>query len=331
MECHRQRQRGMVFITMALWLAAFLGLAVIGIDVGRVAFTANEVHTVADVAATAGALALFKGQDAVTNAQTVAAQNRIDARTASIPASEITIWHYDTTTGTIPCVLGLPGPTACNAVRAHVNSTVNNVMAAVVGRPTSTVDRISTAAYKTLGAATPGPLPVALGDCYFQTPCYSDGCLPPLIQIPSNTTGLANDTAWTAYFISNPNSNNVNSYIPTICGGSGATPPEISAGQNINVNNGDIANIYSKIQCMLDHGMNTFLIPIFHSSATTCGGPLNQSQQVVGFATIVVDAVFGPPNNPKHIDVHAVFRSDVPGGFGGSCPYCGTGSIALIN
>ena len=39
----------------ALWLTAFAGITAIGVDVARIAFTANEVQTAAEVAATAGA------------------------------------------------------------------------------------------------------------------------------------------------------------------------------------------------------------------------------------------------------------------------------------
>ena len=73
-------------------MAAFLALAAVGVDLGRLAFTATEVQTVADVAATAGARTLLlnsvtgTSSNAVTAAQLAAAQNQIDGRAATVAA-----------------------------------------------------------------------------------------------------------------------------------------------------------------------------------------------------------------------------------------------------
>src|SRR5437773_8166663 len=86
----RKTERGAVLITMALWLTAFMAFAAVAIDIGRVSFTANEVQAIADVAATAGATALFRGgRDAQAEGATVANLNRVDGKQASVSPSDL--------------------------------------------------------------------------------------------------------------------------------------------------------------------------------------------------------------------------------------------------
>src|SRR2546426_2423220 len=116
MPTDRESQRGIALITMALWMTAFFAFAVLGVDIGRVAFTANEVQAVADIAATAGAGTLAKGGSsgqAKTDAQSVVATNAVDGSPASIAASDIVTGGYDYQTAAFQ-----PGANPSTAVRA---------------------------------------------------------------------------------------------------------------------------------------------------------------------------------------------------------------------
>jgi hypothetical protein len=96
------------------------------------------------------------------------------------------------------------------------------------------------------------------------------------------------------------------------------------------VNNGQIANpLYTAMQCLLDHNMREFVIPVVSSPGDTCAGPINGDQTVVGFATLVIDSVNGM-GNPKYVNLHAITNASVPGTPGG-CSTCGTGFVVLID
>src|SRR5207244_2741984 len=75
-----RRQRGAVLVTVGVALLTFLAMAAVGVDLAHLAFTATEVQSVAEVAATAGAEALINGGNVVAEAQTVAARNMVDGR-----------------------------------------------------------------------------------------------------------------------------------------------------------------------------------------------------------------------------------------------------------
>src|SRR5436305_4420812 len=98
-----KNERGQVFVAAAVCLAAFLALSVVAVDIGRLAHTATEVQTAADVAANAGAMALLKntlnqaGLDPIAEARFVAGQNRVDGNPAVV--TNVELLHFDFATG----------------------------------------------------------------------------------------------------------------------------------------------------------------------------------------------------------------------------------------
>jgi hypothetical protein len=284
----------MILAMMGISLSAFLALTVVAVDIGRLAFTATEVQTVADVAATAGATAAVNGGNADAEARRIALENSVDGAAAS---------------------------TAVDNLEIEIG---NYLLAAVLGSPTTTVEKTATASFTTVSGATP-ELPMAIGSCYFENLC--DGCLPNLIQVPSNTGGDANNTGWTGFFGTASNSN-MSGYIPAPCGG-GVTPPHVEVGDVVSLNNGQIPTLINAIQCLLDQGINEFVVPVVQSSSSSCGGPINQGAPVTGFVTLVVDSVKAT-GNPKYVNLHAVFNANVIGTPGG-CEDCGSGQIVLVN
>ena len=116
-------------------MTAFIALAVVGIDLGRLAFTATEVQTVADIAATAGAHTLMNntyngGTRAwVGDAQTTVASagNKMDGDVATIAASDVQQGVYDFQTHNFNQT-----NTNANAVKATGRKTVTNFLAAAI-------------------------------------------------------------------------------------------------------------------------------------------------------------------------------------------------------
>jgi hypothetical protein len=310
----RRRERGAVLAMVGMLMLVFIALSVVAVDIGRLGFTATEVQTVADIAATAGATAAVKGGNAKAQAQSVVALNSVDGSAASIAAGDVILGNYNSMTQTFTANAA---PT--NAVRANAMATVNNILASMVGTPTTTVEKTATAAFTTVQNANP-TLPIAIGSCYFNNPCC-----PTLTQTPSTT----NNTAWTTFFINNVSKSNIESYFPTPCG-DGAVPPEINVGDHLQLGNGMVTPDLRKVQCLVDHGMRDFLIPVIQSTGSTCAGPLNQDRAVVGFATIHIDSVVTNGMSPG-INLHGIINAGLPGTPGGDCPNCGTGFVVLVN
>jgi hypothetical protein len=326
-----RNQRGVSLVSVGIMMAALTGLAVLGVDVARVALTANEVQTLADVSASAGARALVDGQAAAPAARQVASQNKVDGKNGAIdPPGSIQVGNYANGTFTL-------NGTPTNAVRANAEATVNNFFAAIFGAQyaTSRVQKQATATFVLTNRAKP-TLPIALGGCHFPDGCTTQSCLPQLIAVPSTT----DNSGWTGLF-GGANQQNILNLIPSPCGGNGAVP-FVNVGDSISLTNGQITPLFTAVQCMVcTMNQNEFIVPV----VAECANNFNQNSVVTGFATITVDHFHFSNNktglcNVKGgtvdgIVIDTLFRSDTPrdsGGTtgGGSCTGCGTGYITLV-
>jgi hypothetical protein len=304
---NNERGQSLAFVGIGIGTAAFLFLAVVAIDIGRLAFTATEVQTVADSTAIAGAIALLKGTDVTTAANTVAGcggscppGNQVEGTTAVVPCSgggpcaDVTIGTLDSTTwrnggctatSLDPCFS--PGGASPNAVKSTAQATVNNVLASMLGSSTSTVTKTAVGAIGGLGGQQP-TLPLAICKECFAGDCTGSGCVT-LTQTPSGT----DTTAWTGFF-DGTGTSDIAAFLPSPCGNGGATIPRLSTGDTINLNNGQQSQsqILQAIQCMVcpPNDVPSFVIPVIECSGACGAAQLNQSSTVVGFTTIVVQS-----------------------------------------
>jgi hypothetical protein len=319
----------MVLVISALSMMALFGFLALAIDLGRIAFTANEVQTVADIAATAGAKALADvaataGPDgllqsatkssAQSQAQTVARENRVDGAGATIEAGQIEVLgQYNPQDGTFS------GAPPYYSVRATPSATVQNLFAGIFGASyqNSTVTKTATAGLIGLGKAKP-TLPLALGECNFQ-----EG-LPSLTRTPSNDG--AQNSGWTSFFDNSASTSSITGYMPSACGGGGQTIPDISVGDSINLQNGDVPPLENIVKSCLSQTppMNQFLIPIVKCSGSS---NFNQLAQVTGFATIVIEPA-AEWDGKKGMDLQAIFKA-VSGPAGGGA--FGTYTVRLLS
>ncbi len=303
----KKNQRGAALTAFILTSAALFAMAAVGIDSGRLAFIANEVQTIADSAATAGARALLDGGTSAAargQAQTVAAQNRVNGAAGVIQTGQLEVGSYDPTTRAFA-----NGAVPANAVRATPATTVNNVFAGIFGPSfaSTTVTKTAMAAFTGVGGGQP-TLPLVLGDCHFPSlsSCFDDpSCLPSLTQVPNTT----NNSGWTSFFDGSASNTTVGQYMPSACGGTTA-PPAVRVGDSISLNNGQITSVLRDVEECVNRGINQFVIPI-----VACNSNFNQSAPVTGFATVIVDRV-NSQGSPKGLDLHAVFEEIVgpPGG-----------------
>jgi Flp pilus assembly protein TadG len=321
----RKNERGgAVLGFMGIALLVFMGLAVVAIDFGHLGLSANEVQIVADTAATAGARALMRndrdnaGENPVTVAQSVVAQNHLDDGPASIAASDVELGTYDFTTRSFSA-----GGANPNAVHATGRATVANMVAGFFGNDTSDVTREAIAAYG--GNSTGKPVcPITVGLCEFQQYQSSSTCsnLPKLSQTPSPT----DTSGWTSLGSVAASASEAISYLPAACGGGGQPPPTVTVGSTINVLNGQANSILKTIEDCWKAGLLTeCLIPIID---VPCNTQFNQARPVVAFATFKITAVKATGNN-KGISMDGICTTDQPGAPGGTD--LGTYSMALVN
>ncbi len=329
-----RNQRGQSLPLLAIGMLSLMGLAAGAVDIGRHAFTATELQNLADAAASAAAKVAgnycttggtggvcapnvaASNAAAYSAAQTMTQYNKVNGEVTGFAASDVVVGRYDAGTFT-------PSGQPSNAVRATARKTINNIIAGMLGNPTSTITRTATATIVGVGAGLP-TMPLAIGKTYWQN-CINFGCpQPQVILVPDGV----DNAGWTGFFISGQSQSNVKGYIPAPCGG-GVAPPFIKIGDIIQLGNGQ-GNQLNAVQCLVcNQGQNNFLVPIIDNTAQ-----FNQTAPVVGFATIVVDS-FNYSTRPytrtcgqsgggsiQSFNVRSVFNANVTGpsgpGFYGS-------------
>jgi putative Tad-like protein involved in Flp pilus assembly len=305
----RRSERGVALAFAVLGLLAFMPIAVVAVDIGRLAFTATEVQNEADIAAAAGAQTLLQGGSAATarsNAQTVVAQNKVAGAAATMATSDLLVGQYNPATNAFT-----NGATPANAVRATARVTVQNLLAGYFGSSfqNATVVKSATAGFSGTGQATP-TLPLAIGACNFQAleSCFATpGCLPALTQAPSGS----DNSGWIK----------TGNYLPTSCGGS---PTVMSGGASIPLSNGQATSTLKSVSDCFKTGVREYVVAIVDGA---CDNAFNKSRTVTGFATVVVTAV-KTTGSKKGIALGAIFKQ-VAGPPGGGA--FGSGSIRLFN
>jgi hypothetical protein len=289
---------------MAICMLALVGLADVGIDTGRVASVANELQNAADIAATAGTLALADDNTtsaAETGANQALALNKVNNAVATGALQDLQVGNVDANYTFVVNLAPL------NAVKAITGTTVNNVLLDAIGFTQATVTREAIATLAGLGSGIP-TLPIVIGECNFNSQCYHQSCMPYLSQVPDP----ADNSAWTAFFESASNAH-IDNYFPAVgsprCGD--GVQQLIKVGDIINLGNGQVSPLLRAVNCALSNGINTFTIPIVE-----CVGNFNQPKKVVGFAKIVVDYVVETGTN-HGIWLHGLYEGQQPGPPGG--------------
>ena len=322
----RGRQRGAALATVGIFMIVLAGMAVVGVDVGRLAYTATETQVVADAGAVAYAKTMLDNEVYDRNdspfdaADQVVADNSIDGKSASAAKVEYAVGKFDFEAREFR-----PGGFPSNAVRATGAATIDNIFAGMFGNGSSTVERLAVAAFGGAGQARP-TLPVAVGDCFFKRYERSDKCsdLPKLSQVPDGT----DNSCWTSLRPTGANTSEVIDMLPEECCGGGRCgggqlSPLVSVGNQINIVNGQQSKILQVLADCVDQGIDEFVIPIVEC------GKCNQVAPVVGFATVTLTRVQDTGKN-KGIAVDALCRSESEGGAPGGGGNYGLKTLALV-
>lgn len=304
------------------------GMAVLGVDVGRLAYTATETQVVADASAVAYAKTMLDNEVGDTNqnpyvaADLVTDENSIDGKSASDAALDYAVGRYDFDTREFR-----PGGFPANAVRARGAVTVQNIFAGVFGKHEGRVERLAVAAFGGAGEARP-TLPIAVGDCYFRRYERSDNCsdLPKLTQIPDQT----DNSCWTSLRPTGANADEITSLLPSQCCaggrcGGGVPGPLVKVGDLINVLNGQANSVLRILEDCVANGLTEFVIPIVEC------GKCNRVAPVVGFASVTLTKVTPQGGSKKKgIDIDALCRIEPGGGAPGGGGNYGLKTLALV-
>jgi hypothetical protein len=311
-------------VTVAVFIAVLLGAGAIGVDVARLAFTATELQSVADASAVAGANTLLgnvQAQDArdpIDDAIAIAARNHVDGEPATLARSDVILGRWDTASSEF-----LAGGVPNNAVQAVATATVANIIAGVLGAPTSTVTRQAMAAMGGVGSAAP-TLPIVVGECKFRayqnSSSGSCSALPTLSLVPDPT----DNSGWTSLSEQASSASESQRFLPQVCGGGGLPAPGVRVGQSVNVMNGDATSVLHTLEECFRRGIREFTIPI-----VTCGNRqhYNQAMEVTGFATIRISQV-NDSGKKKGVDLEAICETQGGGGIGPND--FGTQTVALV-
>jgi len=334
----RPHERGAILAFTGMALLTLIGLTVVGVDLGRLAFTATEVQTVAEVAATGYAHAWLKGAASpagdpgdtacAAEALPVVGGNRIDAATAT--ASNIESYErgfYDFDTGG-PFTTAVPGGETPNAVRATATATVDNFFASVIGAAQSTV-RKDAVATLTCGSRA-APLPLAVQDCQFEAFDGPEDCseLPELTEQTINV----DNACWAAPLDA---SFDIVPWINAICGlnGQTETPPSVQEGETINVSEGNHTSACQAVRDCWDVGIKEFtvaIVPCFDETGDVqCASHGSGNLPVTGFARIELSSRPICTGTPKTFTLHSFCNAAPTDGVGGNCSF-GNFKVAMV-
>jgi hypothetical protein len=312
---------------IGIGMMAFVAMAVIGVDVARLAFTAAEVQSIADATATAGAMGLaMRSADPLAEATAVTQANYVDARMGTVgtgPTDVIKsitpgIWDFGAKSFT---ATAWTDP-AANAVRARGVATVDNLVAAAIGFAQSDVERQATAAAG--GACTEiGSLPIAIEQDAVQQFMDSPDCrsIPEtrLFQVPTD------NSCFTSLSTAAASASTEKSLIPAACAGQGGAvgggqTAAVSIGDSIALNNGSDTIVLKTLEACLSASppLTEFVVPVI-AADSCCGGC---TQPVVSFARIIIDHVNATgAAAQKGVYIKGVCREQLTG----TNPGCNTG------
>lgn len=307
----RRRQRGAALAVTGIAMLMLVGLAAIGVDVGHLAFTANETQTLADLSATSYAKTMARNRDdggsrdPVAETSVVVERNAIGGSGATIPVNieSFEEGNFDLDTRTFQA-----GATPINAVRATAKATVPNFFAGVFGDTESTVTRQATAALLPPSGAP--VLPLAIGECHWNIFESTGNCASQpefeLVPDPDETA------CWTSLTpnVGDANADWFRSAILRYCGLEQGPLPDVTVGDTIALNDGKVTPALRAIQDCVNAGFTEFLVPVI--PCNKC----NQSDEILGFATINVTDVV-PAGQNAGLSAEAVCSTDAPGATGG--------------
>jgi len=320
------RTRGAILASAGILMLTLVAMAVVGVDIGRVAVTANETQTVADVAASAYARAMLTNEmggsrDATADAIAVVQGNSVAGEAASAGNVSSLVegsWSWETRSF-------VPAGSPVNAVQATATATIDNIFADIFGDGQSTATKQAIAAIGCPSSAR-AVLPIAVGECEFEA-FQSSGDCSDLPNLRQQNPG-ADNSCWTSLSSdANTNAALTRAMLPAECGCNGcgeASPSPVGVGDDVDLQEGQTTTVMHALEDCLRNGIDEFVIPVIGCDETGATGCHNG--EVRGFAAVRISNIVSQ-GNPKTLDLEFFCDSQGAGG-GGTC--AGLQTVAMV-
>ncbi len=358
-----RNSQGFTVVYVALMLTVFLGIVALAVDVGYVMVSRNELQNAADASALAATRKLGSlyepmpyldqqsyicdPNDIIPIAQNTAASNSAAGKYITVLSSEVVIGTWDPVAKALTPTLNQPDAVKVTARRDKtpgVGGAVSTFFARIFNRTEVEVAATATAALT--GESTTGigglPLPLGIPKRWFMNPAFCGSSItfyPPCNKEPCTT---ADGCAGYHTYTRSPASASYlgNTIMPGIWNGTFQSPATVAGQTSFEFTGGTLASLmnppdYPFITLFnqmkgrgpseedADSNPLTWTTKVVVYDSNTCANP-NQSLLVVGFATITITNVIGPPNPT----VQGVVKCDfVDAGRGSGGNYGTKGSI----
>lgn len=339
-----KNEQGNVAIIIAISLVAFISFTALSLDIGYALVTRNQLQNVADTAALAATRRLshdyyegktFPEQQAVTvaacrstlvtTAQQAAAANIAGGKyITSINDSDIIIGQWHSLTKSLTPDANPPDAVKVTARRdASANAPITTFFAGLFGTTQLSVTASATAALTGQSTSVPGglPLPAALSRYRFSTPA----CDQPIKFNPTND--ITSCGGWHTY--ENPaNANSLRNILQGLINGTYTSPETIAGITQFNFIGGDLGSAFSDMEALfnamkvkndgvldLDTDSSTWTTSVPVYEGNDCSNP-NQTMTIVGFATVTITSIAGPPAKTVNGVIKCAFIEPGRGGGG---------------
>ncbi len=347
-----KNKKGTVTVVVALLLIVLIGFAALGIDVGHMMVTRNELQNVADASALAATsqLSSIYSSPAYTSLSysareyyayghkdeivanvtemTGMAAVKVAGQSISISSADIILGLWDPDAKTFTTT---PQPITPNAVRVFArrdgaaNGPVLTFLAGVVGIGSFSASAMATAALTGLPSVPEGglPIPVGISKAWFSDPAVY--CTNPIVLYPTNVaSGCA---GWHVYDQSPSSASTLRNTIDSLNDGTYVSPETTTGVTQFDFTNGNVANALVNLTTLFDtmrvkndgvldqdtdSSTWTATVPVY--DLPDCSAP-NGTLTIVGLSTVVISAVTSPPA-PQQITAQVVCDKIVnsPGG-----------------
>lgn len=352
----RARPAGATAVIVAIVLAVLCGFLALALNAGHLFSVRGELQSAADAGALAGAQELdgtiARVSTARDEAEDFAKRHETDSHVDVVidPASDIQLGYWGDGGGRIPrgfypmtgtqltnaqnaaclrLVDGAGNPTCINAVRvttrrdASHSGEVSNFAGALLGRASSAVGARATAVTGGPCSAPCLEMPMAISNCAFLTPINCTTGMQFLLRWNPDKGDTAGWTTLDEQHSDTP-SNGVNYVRDLIIALAGSTEPicaeeDKEAGNLIRLINGTATSACDEMQSLITK-RNTFVIPVIDHMDNCSDPKFNQERTVVGFAQLVIDAVYcedqhaGCPEKKHHLHGHITCEEVTWGG-----------------
>ena len=327
-------ERGAVAILVAVLLAVFMGVAALAIDIGYMMTARNELQNAADAGALAAARKLgtlyealsYQQQltyvvtpaDLVTVAENAVLQNKAAGTAITLAPAEVIIGNWSSASRTVSPTLTTPDAVRVTVRKdASMNGPISTFFAKIWG--TNSVDAFATATAALTGESTAAagglPIPIGVSQVLAESSYPSEPC-GKKIELHPTKDSCAGWNAFTSKADASHIDQILNDLLPKTDPVAVAlrdkkyktdptyVSPEVKINDApLNFKGGDIASLWPPFLTLFDYmktrdgdGDDTVWTTaiVIYKETGTCGNPTG-SLPIVGFATMIVSKVVGPP------------------------------------